>query len=70
MEDSGVFPLKRFNAVATFIEVLKQFGELDEGLASKMKYCKFKALDIIKAIREGRRPTPGNPLAEEEEEEV
>jgi len=28
-----------------------------------MKYSKFKAADILKAIKEGRTPTPGNPLA-------
>eukprot|EP00636_Phaeomonas_parva_P015897 CAMPEP_0118879960 /NCGR_PEP_ID=MMETSP1163-20130328/19617_1 /TAXON_ID=124430 /ORGANISM="Phaeomonas parva, Strain CCMP2877" /LENGTH=175 /DNA_ID=CAMNT_0006816225 /DNA_START=241 /DNA_END=764 /DNA_ORIENTATION=+ len=61
---------KRFYAASTFIDAMKQFGELDDALAQKQKYAKFKAADIIKAIKEGRRPTPGNPMAEEENVQV
>ncbi len=31
--------------------------------AERLKYAKFKALDIYKAIREGRKPQPGGPSA-------
>ena len=43
------------------MDVLKQFGELDEDIQEKIKYAKFKTLDIMKAIKEGRAPTAGPP---------
>jgi vacuolar protein sorting-associated protein VTA1 len=47
----------------TLFEVLKQFspdGELDPDTKSMCKYAKWKATDIMKAINEGRKPTPGD----------
>lgn len=41
--------------------MLKTFGELDQETQQKVKYAKFKAADIIKALKEGRKPTPGPP---------
>lgn len=37
-------------------------------VAGKIKYAKWKAADIIKAIREGRAPVPGPPGGEEAED--
>ena len=54
----------RFYACSTLLEALQQFGDLDEDLQEKKKYCKFKAADILRAIREGRAPAPGNPNAD------
>ncbi|KAG6890011.1 hypothetical protein C0995_012971 [Termitomyces sp. Mi166 len=52
---------KKFLAAAHFLEVLKIFPKADisELAEEKMKYAKWKAADIAKAFREGRKPTPG-----------
>ncbi|KAI9570263.1 Vta1 like-domain-containing protein [Boletus coccyginus] len=52
---------KKFLAAANFFEVLRVFPKTDvsESSESKLKYAKWKAVDIAKAIREGRHPTPG-----------
>ena len=56
---------KTFLAASVFLELLKVFGELDGETAQKVKYAKFRATDIIKAIKEGRSPsapaTPATP---------
>lgn len=38
-------------------------------MAGKIKYAKWKAADIIKAIREGRAPVPGPPGGEDSQAE-
>lgn len=64
---------KSFYAAATFYEILQQFyppsrdDDDDETEKSpdqveedrKRVYCKWKATEILKAIKEGRKPTPG-----------
>lgn len=59
---------RTFYAAASFFEILQQFyakGEdhekspEEEEEAEKRVYCKWKATEILKAIREGRKPTPG-----------
>ncbi|KAI9204570.1 Vta1 like-domain-containing protein [Polychytrium aggregatum] len=52
---------KTFLAASLFFDVLKVFGEIDEDVTEKIKYSKFKAADITKALKEGRQPTPGPP---------
>ncbi|KAF8846042.1 DUF605-domain-containing protein [Paxillus ammoniavirescens] len=54
---------KKFLASANFFEVLRVFPkvEVSESSEPKLKYAKWKAADIAKAFREGRRPTPGPP---------
>ncbi|CAM9266339.1 unnamed protein product, partial [Chrysoparadoxa australica] len=52
---------RTFYAAGAFLEILQQFGELDEDMAAKKKYCKWKAADLLKAFKEGRQPTPGAP---------
>ncbi|KAI0931845.1 hypothetical protein AcW2_000633 [Taiwanofungus camphoratus] len=55
---------KKFLAAANFLELLRIF-EKDRDLAAdtssedKIRYAKWKAADIAKAFREGRKPTPG-----------
>ena len=51
---------KAFYAASVFMEVCTQFGDLDEDLLGKQKYAAWKAADIRKAIREGRKPTVGS----------
>ncbi|KAG6910522.1 hypothetical protein DXG01_009941 [Tephrocybe rancida] len=52
---------KKFLAAAHFLEVLKIFpkAEISESTEEKITYAKWKAADIAKAFREGRRPVPG-----------
>ncbi|KAI8826932.1 Vta1 like-domain-containing protein [Fimicolochytrium jonesii] len=52
---------KVFLAASIFLDLLRVFGEIDAEIADKIRYSKFKAADIIKALREGRTPTPGLP---------
>ncbi|KAJ7207402.1 Vta1 like-domain-containing protein, partial [Mycena haematopus] len=52
---------KKFLAAANFLEVLKTFPktEVSDSNEEKIRYAKWKAADIAKAYREGRKPTPG-----------
>ncbi|KAJ3725578.1 DUF605-domain-containing protein [Lentinula guzmanii] len=59
--DSTRSTAKKFLAAANFLEVLKTFPktELTESTEDKIRYSKWKAADIAKAFREGRKPIPG-----------
>lgn len=69
---------KTFYAAATFLQILEQFyspdaAESGDNRARDRKqilYAKWKATDILNAIKEGREPAPGAYDPEEEEEEV
>jgi len=56
---------RTFYAAASFLEILQQFHQDNDGseeVAEQKKksvYCKWKATEILKAIKEGRTPTPG-----------
>lgn len=56
---------RTFYAAASFLEILQQFyldnDNSEEVTEQKKKsvYCKWKATEILKAIKEGRTPTPG-----------
>ena len=52
---------RTFYAAATFLDMLLQFGDLDENIKDLPLYAKYKANDIVKALKEGRQPTPGPP---------
>eukprot|EP00284_Hemiselmis_tepida_P014911 CAMPEP_0174920746 /NCGR_PEP_ID=MMETSP1355-20121228/4654_1 /TAXON_ID=464990 /ORGANISM="Hemiselmis tepida, Strain CCMP443" /LENGTH=176 /DNA_ID=CAMNT_0016166139 /DNA_START=269 /DNA_END=795 /DNA_ORIENTATION=- len=52
-----------FRASATIMEVCRQWGDLPADVAEKYKYAKVKALEIWKAVQEGRVAMP--PVAEE-----
>ncbi|CAO3591262.1 unnamed protein product [Absidia cylindrospora] len=60
---------KTFLAASVFLELLKTFGDLDAEVEAKIKYAKWKAADIIKALREGRVPTPGAPGEQQQDNE-
>ena len=50
-----------FYAAASFFEILKQFSpdkELDPDIKQLAVYAKWRATQIIKAIKEGRKPDP------------
>lgn len=48
-----------FQAATVFFEICKQFGELSSDIQEKLRYAQWKAVDISKAIKEGRTPVPG-----------
>ncbi|KAF8627250.1 hypothetical protein AX15_004457 [Amanita polypyramis BW_CC] len=52
---------KKFLAAANFLEVLNVFPktEVSDSIDEKIRYAKWKAADIAKAFREGRKPSPG-----------
>ena len=50
-----------FNSAFVFYTILKQFGDRDESIVEAAKYCMFKTTDILKALKEGRKPKPGPP---------
>ncbi|TFK36974.1 Vta1 like-domain-containing protein [Crucibulum laeve] len=61
---------KKFLAAANFLEVLKTFPKSDvaDSNEEKIRYAKWKAADIAKAFREGRKPTPGPAGADLEQQ--
>ncbi|KAI0348357.1 DUF605-domain-containing protein [Trametopsis cervina] len=53
---------KKFLAAANFLEVLSVVSSSNPStinIPEKIRYAKWKAADIAKAFREGRKPTPG-----------
>ncbi|KAL1992533.1 hypothetical protein VTN49DRAFT_4565 [Thermomyces lanuginosus] len=50
-----------FHAAATFLELLQIWGELDPDVASKIKFAKYHAVRIAKAIKNGEDPNLSNP---------
>ncbi|KAF7815893.1 MAMMALIAN LYST-INTERACTING PROTEIN 5-like protein [Senna tora] len=57
---------KTFYAASIFFEILNQFGALQPDLEEKQKYAAWKAADIRKALKEGRKPTAGPPAGDED----
>lgn len=62
---AGKTTAKTFYAAATFMEIVQQFypdddeSEEREEAKKKVIYAKWKSTDILKAMKEGREPTPG-----------
>ncbi|RMX69355.1 hypothetical protein DD238_001336 [Peronospora effusa] len=60
---------RTFYAAGTFFDILHQFGDISEDVSKwsgtvvqeKRRYCKYKAATILKAIKDGKVPTPGSP---------
>lgn len=50
---------KTFYNASNFFDIMEQFGEVDEELQQMNKYSKWKAAEIMKALKEGRTPEPG-----------
>ncbi|KAJ2897703.1 Vacuolar protein sorting-associated protein [Zalerion maritima] len=59
-----------FQAAATFFELQNIWGSPDRETQAKIKYAKWNAARIFKAIREGKDPNETNPRRGEEEEEA
>lgn len=57
---------RKFVAASNFLELLRLFDSEKvatdlPSIEEKIKYAKWKAADIAKALREGRKPIPGPP---------
>ncbi|KAJ6037352.1 Vacuolar protein sorting-associate Vta1 N-terminal [Penicillium herquei] len=57
-----------FQAAATFLELCQNWGELDPEIAGRIKFAKYHAIRIAKAIKAGEDPNATNPAPKEEEE--
>lgn len=53
-----------FLAAATFLELSHIWGPLDPDIASKIKFAKYHALRIAKALKAGEDPNLTNPVSE------
>ena len=51
-------------AAATFWDVLSALGPMDSEIASKVKFAKYHALRILKALKQGQDPNLTNPAPE------
>lgn len=57
MDDGAVcLPVR---SAGVFFDVLRQFSEPDGEMHRRRIYCKWKASQILKDLKEGRAPTPG-----------
>ena len=54
-----------FQASATFMDLLTIWGQLDQEFQAKIKFAKFHALRIAKALKAGEDPNASNPVVEE-----
>ncbi|KAK3309828.1 Vta1 like-domain-containing protein [Chaetomium strumarium] len=52
---------KTFEAAATFFHVANVWGPLDQETQQKIKYAKWNAGRILRAIKEGKDPNESNP---------
>jgi vacuolar protein sorting-associated protein VTA1 len=59
-----------FDAAATFFDLTREWGEPEPEVVKKIKFAKWNAARILKAIREGKDPNETNPRAPEPEPSV
>jgi vacuolar protein sorting-associated protein VTA1 len=58
-----------FQASATFLDLMQIWGDIDPEFSSKIKYAKYHALRIAKAVKAGEDPNASNPAPEPEVDE-
>lgn len=61
---------RSFYAAAIFFEVMNVFGQVSPEIEHMQKYAAWKAADIQKAMREGRKPMAGPPKGGNDEGDV
>ncbi|KAJ5526602.1 hypothetical protein N7513_010761 [Penicillium frequentans] len=59
-----------FLAAATFLELCQIWGDMDPEIAGRIKFSKYHAIRITKAIKAGEDPNASNPAPKEEDEEA
>jgi vacuolar protein sorting-associated protein VTA1 len=52
-----------FLVASQFLEVTRVFGDVPDEIEDRLKYAKWKAADIVRALNEGRQPQPGPPTS-------
>ena len=57
---------KKYRAAVNIMEAANSLGAPDEKIQEMQKYAQWKFVDILKALKEGRKPTPGNGTEEDE----
>ncbi|RHZ66364.1 uncharacterized protein CDV56_108742 [Aspergillus thermomutatus] len=57
-----------FQAAATFLELCQIWNPLEPEIAAKIKFAKYHALRIVKAIKAGEDPNATNPVVKEDDE--
>jgi vacuolar protein sorting-associated protein VTA1 len=57
-------------AAVTFLELCSIWGALDPEIAGRIKFAKFHALRIAKALKAGEDPNATNPAPKQEEEPI
>ncbi|KAI2641008.1 Vta1 like-domain-containing protein [Xylaria nigripes] len=58
-----------FEAAATFFQLVNIWGQPEPETQDKIKYAKWNAARILKAIKEGKDPNESNPKQEEAKQE-
>lgn len=58
-----------FQAAATFLELINIWAPPDADTQAKIRYAKWNAVRIVRAIKEGKDPNESNPKVEAEPEE-
>ncbi|TAQ86901.1 hypothetical protein B7494_g4785 [Chlorociboria aeruginascens] len=59
-----------FQAAATFLELVNIWSPPDAETQAKIKYAKWNAVRIVKALKEGKDPNESNPKTEKAEENL
>lgn len=59
-----------FDAAATFFDLTREWGTPEPDILQKIKFAKWNAARILKAIRQGEDPNETNPKAPEPEPEA
>lgn len=59
-----------FQAAATFLELCQIWNAPDAETAARIKFAKYHALRIVKAIKAGEDPNASNPEKQDEEEDI
>ncbi|EAW08382.1 uncharacterized protein ACLA_031150 [Aspergillus clavatus NRRL 1] len=57
-----------FQAAATFLELCQVWNPLEPEIAAKVKFAKYHALRIVKALKAGEDPNASNPVIEEDKD--
>lgn len=58
-----------FDAAATFYDLTREWGTPEPEVLKRIKFAKWNAARILRAIREGRDPNESNPQIEQEPEQ-
>lgn len=58
-----------FQASGTFLDLLQIWGQIEPEIVAKIKYAKYHALRIAKAVKAGEDPNLSNPRIEPEPDE-